>query len=167
MFIFFWLFQDAERDESGSIVSEGSLDIFSLRIGDCFNEQALVDLEPGKNTELAPSVEAVPCNMPHDNEVFAISEYLFSDLNFYPSSEELEKRIYDFCGEEMDKYLSVDENNIDKASEQYDRLNSEGIIFTYLYPLEEGWNSGDKLVSCLLTDIESRSVGSYRDFFKN
>ncbi len=35
---------DAERDESGNIVSEGQIDAFALQVGDCFNDsQAIID----------------------------------------------------------------------------------------------------------------------------
>ena len=34
---FLWIYNDAERNESGQIVAEGDLDALSLEVGDCFN----------------------------------------------------------------------------------------------------------------------------------
>jgi len=52
----------ADRDSNGLIVEEGTLDAFSLRVGDCTNNQG--------DADEVLSVLAVPCSKPHDNEFY-------------------------------------------------------------------------------------------------
>lgn len=54
---------DAARDDSGAIAEAGGVSVFSLRVGDCFD-----DHDPGDVQRVA----ALPCSDPHDNEVFAV-----------------------------------------------------------------------------------------------
>lgn len=54
---------DAARDESGAIDAAGAVSVFSLRVGDCYD-----DHDDGEVTDVA----GVPCDQPHDNEVIAL-----------------------------------------------------------------------------------------------
>lgn len=60
-------FTGAKRDDSGAIVSSGTIDAFQIRVGDCFDDAASV----GEETEVS-GVRGVPCSQPHDNEVYAV-----------------------------------------------------------------------------------------------
>jgi hypothetical protein len=53
---------DAARDDTGAIAEAGAVSVFSLRVGDCFD-----DHDPGDVQRVA----ALPCDEDHDNEVFA------------------------------------------------------------------------------------------------
>lgn len=53
---------DASRDESGAIAEAGAVSVFSLRVGDCFDDHDSGDVQ---------RVAALPCGEAHDNEVFA------------------------------------------------------------------------------------------------
>ena len=160
-----------KRDEFGSIITGGTLPWHSLLIGDCFN-----DLNPEEVKKLAEDldldnpfvvsyVSAVPCKMLHNNEVIAKSENLFFDLNNFPSSEEFEKRIGDFCEPKLDEYLGFD-NSLsvyEKINLSLDKNLSE--YFHFFFPLESSWNSGDRTVICLLYS-EIGIENSHRDLFK-
>ena len=50
VFIFFWVYQDPERDNSGNIISEGSLKTGDLLAGDCYLE------------DVEDFIEEVPCS---------------------------------------------------------------------------------------------------------
>ena len=69
------------RDSSGAIIEEGSLSVFSMRPGDCFNDPDFLTL--GEDTELE-SVTAVPCSEPHDNEVYAVVDLAGGAEDSYP-----------------------------------------------------------------------------------
>ena len=56
------------RDDDGAIVERGALSVFSMRVGDCFDDPD--HLIAGELLELG-EVPGVPCAEPHDNEVFA------------------------------------------------------------------------------------------------
>lgn len=64
----FWedLNDDPDRDEQGRIVNRGEISAFDVREGDCLN------LPPSQ--EEIYSVEAVPCDQPHQAEVYAVFE---------------------------------------------------------------------------------------------
>ena len=53
----------ADRDSTGAIVSEGSVDAFQMRVGDCFDDGSAFA------SEEVNSVPGVPCSNPHDNEM--------------------------------------------------------------------------------------------------
>lgn len=75
VFIFFWIYQNPERDDSGNIISEGSLDARDLLAGDCYLEDFEDFVEYGEFSTIS-SVKAVPCSEPHNNEVFSVFESL-------------------------------------------------------------------------------------------
>ncbi len=53
----------AERGETGEIEAAGSVDAFAMQVGDCFDDQSG---QPGEVSD----VPGVPCEEPHDNQVF-------------------------------------------------------------------------------------------------
>ncbi len=59
----FFLQDDAERDDSGQVASQGKLSVFDLRVGDCL-------LNIASKTGEQRDLEAVPCTKPHDGEVY-------------------------------------------------------------------------------------------------
>ena len=62
----------AERDEAGTIVGGGEVDVFRIQLGDCFDDDRPISAEPGRVSETeVTGVEGVPCTAPHDNEVYA------------------------------------------------------------------------------------------------
>jgi hypothetical protein len=68
----------AERSESGEIETAGSVDAFSMQIGDCFNDQSSLSGE-------VSDVPGVPCDQPHDNEVYSIFDLTMAD---WPGDEQ-------------------------------------------------------------------------------
>lgn len=67
----------ANRDAEGSITSDGLVDAFAMKVGDCFDDQ---------DTEQIFDVPGRPCSEPHDNEVFAIFDARLSE---FPGSEQM------------------------------------------------------------------------------
>lgn len=117
------------RDESGQITEEGSLDVFSLRLGDCFNNTNTFI----EGTEVS-SVRAIPCSTPHDNEIYALHSV---EATVFPSSEELSGIANDFCLSKFDQFIGIP---------YLDSL----VDFTYLVPTEESWvQAGDREIQCI------------------
>ena len=124
------------RDESGEIVDGGGLGVLAINVGDCIQM-------PDANEVL--SVEGVPCAEPHDAQIYA--EY---DLPAGP-----------FPGQ-----AAIDEQS---AQGCYDRWQAAvGTVyeddtvldFTFFNPLQEGWESGDHEVQCMIVRMDgSRMVG--------
>ena len=150
--------RDFERDEYGSIISGGPIKPDSLRIGDCFN-----DLNPKEIKELAKSfregdksatvdvnyVSAVPCNVPHNNEVFAQSASLFSALDDeYPSDKELGTGSESFCTPEAYRYLGID---INLSQSKKEKMLTEAFPgwYQYIFPAPSSWDTGNRQVDCI------------------
>lgn len=126
------------RDDDGAIVEGGNTDVFSLAVGDCFND------EQADATELE-SVPTVPCSEPHDNEVYA--EYTFP-AGDYPGLEAVQATAADECIAAFDAFV------------EYPYLDSALYIFP-LYPTEDGWNEiDDRLVTCAIYDPEQQVTGT-------
>ncbi len=124
------------RDESGSIIQEGELGVFSFKIGDCVTGLT--------NQETIEKATGVPCSQPHEVEVYA--ETFFQDdsetipANFVANGEE-------YCYNEFSRFvgLSYDASTLD---------------FSVLHPTPESWESGDREITCLILDPEGLVTGS-------
>ena len=123
---------DADRDESGTIISEGDIDAFAMRVGDCFSDS------PGilDGSAEVQDVAGLPCSEPHDNEVYAVFDV---SLDLFPGDESLfdlstaacRKRFKSFVGKSYD-YSILDMFAIYPTDESWSQLNDrEGICAVY------------------------------------
>ena len=137
---------EADRDGQGTIVSEGSVDAFNLRIGDCFDDTSSTF---GDEVTEVDSLPGVPCASPHDNEVYAVFDV---GITSFPTEEEMSNLAFDSCMNRFENFVGRD----------YD--SSELDIKT-LYPTEDSWNAyNDREVVCALYDMnETKLVGSVED----
>ena len=119
----------AQRDSSGEIVEAGTEDVFSLRVGDCFDD----DL--GAEGEIF-SVAAVPCDEPHDNEIFYAFDLPAGD---YPGDVRIDEAAFAECTTSFETYVGIEY----AASE---------LAVTYLSPTPDSWDAGDREIACLLYD---------------
>jgi Domain of unknown function (DUF4190)/Septum formation len=114
---------------SGSQHSSGSISVFSLASGDCF------DNPPG--TTSVQNVTAISCTSPHSAQVFA--EFNLTGSNFsYPGQSKVESLAQDGCNARL--------NALDKS----ELTNSMTIHF--LFPQEDAWISGQRTVNCLIVN---------------
>ena len=117
-----------DRDDEGAIVETGELDAFSIKQGDCLES-------PTDDTEFS-SVQAVPCNEPHDMEAY----YLF-DLpdGTIPPEQELSDLAAEGCIDAFEGYVGVD-----YFSSQYE--------ISWFTPTSASWDQGDQEIVCLAVD---------------
>jgi hypothetical protein len=119
--------------------------VFSLQVGDCFNDEGT-----GLDQEMVEvaAVPTVPCEDPHDNEVFLVDDITLSGA--YPGDEEIYLEASDLCLAAFAGYVGRD-----YESSQYD-------VFP-LTPTRQGWNEGDREVVCALYNLDlSQMTGSAR-----
>jgi hypothetical protein len=137
------VFTQVDRDASGAIVGAGDVDAFDIRLGDCFNDQALSSEE----VEIA-SVKGVPCSEPHDNEVFALINLTHDK---FPGDEAMETIAFDACLERFESFVGRD----------YD---SSSLDIFPIYPTRDGWNElNDREVVCAVYDLDLKKLsGSMR-----
>jgi hypothetical protein len=130
----------AARDVNGSIATEGVIDAFEIREGDCFNDQR--GTTPDEEIELE-RVAAVPCSVPHDNEVYAV---VHLEEPSFPGPEEMAALAANLCFARFDAFVG-------KAYEE-----SVLDIFN-LYPSKESWTRrGDREVVCALYHMNAEKL---------
>jgi hypothetical protein len=140
---FFSSLNDADRDDTGELVSAGDLDVMTLQIGDCFDDAAEFE-------EVVFTVAAIPCSEAHDNEVYSIIPVTVPGPAF-PGVTELQDFAYEACvGAPFSDYVGID--YLDSALE----------VFSFT-PTEESWDGGDRSVTCVLYKLDlTKLVGTAR-----
>ncbi|MBN8882898.1 putative regulator of septum formation [Salana multivorans] len=126
------------RDEAGEIVSGGDTDVFTIKIGDCFND---VD----SDSEEISSLPTVPCAEAHDNEVYAETSLTGDE---YPGDDVVAQQADQYCYEQFSAFVGVD-------------YESSTLEYYPITPLQGGWEQlGDRLVSCVVYDPAESTTGS-------
>jgi len=127
----------ADRDESGAIVGEGSVDAFSLRVGDCFNSAS-------SDTEVS-SVPGVPCTDLHDYETYAVFDV---NVTEYPGEDGMMELAFESCMDQFPSYVGTD-------------YESSTLEVTSMFPSPESWRQDDREVLCAVYDMNGEQlVGS-------
>ena len=130
---------DADRSEEGEIVEGGDVSVFSVQVGDCFQDTTSTEVQ---------SLEAVPCSEPHDNEMYAFYDIPDGD---WPGTEAIFEGAVDRCLEEFESYVGAayEESLLD---------------FSFLTPTEQSWNElDDRTVGCFLYDFDlAKLTGSMK-----
>lgn len=121
----------AERDDRGEIVGAGDVSAFEMRLGDCFDN-------PEDPTAPVSSLAAVPCEDPHDNQVFALIDFPEGG-DAFPGAQAIRDFATDACLEQFEPFVgrSYEESRFDISA---------------LYPSAESWDQGDREVICVLLD---------------
>jgi hypothetical protein len=131
---------DVDRDDSGAIVGQGSLDAFEVRRGDCFND-------PGYEADEFSNLPGVPCTEPHDNEAFAVFDLTLSSYPEYDIADISEAS----CVDRFETYVGRD-------------YESSSLYVVTMYPSLESWDQSDREVVCAVYDMSgSKLVGTVKD----
>jgi hypothetical protein len=125
---------ETERDATGAIVESGGVGVLELHIGDC--------VQLPDEIEVA-SVEGVPCAQAHDAQVFSQFQLAGSA---YPGDSNAQQQAGEGCYERWSAALGTTyEDDVDRD-------------FTTLYPTPDGWDAGDRSVSCLVVAVDGLPV---------
>ena len=107
--------------------------VFSLDVGDCFNDPDFTALG-------VEEVKTIPCSESHDNEVYAVFDYPASNGS-YPGVSAIESYSAEYCLGAFAGYVGIPYEN--------SRLD-----ITYFYPTSEGWiEANDREIACYLFDL--------------
>jgi len=129
---------EADRDGSGAIIGEGTVDAFHVRVGDCFNDTESLDEEIN-------SLPGVPCSEPHDNEAYAVLDLTVEN---YPEGEAMSDLANQSCMNRFEAFVGTD----------YD---SSSLDIFAIYPSTESWAQNDREVVCAIYDMNAaKLVGS-------
>lgn len=120
-------------DSTGTLVS-----IFDLELGACVLDRQRPD---GADVDV---VEVVPCEEPHDSELFA---RLAVTEDSFPGAEYLIREGGTRCQSAFADFIGVD-----FAESVYD--------FTFYYPTPSSWVDGDRSIFCLAHEPGAQRTGS-------
>ncbi len=128
------------RDETGSVVEAGEVGAFRVRLGDCIQDTA---------GEVIESVEAVPCDRPHDLEVY--HAFNLTGTTF-PAEEDLMTDVGDGCYAAFAGFVGAtyEESTLD---------------FGAMWPTAESWAQfDDREVLCTVYALdETPLIGTARN----
>jgi hypothetical protein len=124
----------ARRGDDGSLASAGNVSVDDLREGDCFNTA-----DEGEISD----VDGVPCNLPHEYEVFALSNY--EGDGTYPPDSALEAIFTQICEPDFETYVGAP-------------YASSEIYGSMITPSEDSWSSGDRGYICVLYDPDDTEL---------
>ncbi|MDT0331046.1 septum formation family protein [Nocardiopsis lambiniae] len=111
-------------------------DVFDIFLGDCLTEFGEGEIS---------SVPRVDCAEPHLYEVYHVGD--LSESGSYPGQDELGRMAFDFCVEPFETFTG-------------EAHGSSSLDIEPLFPVENGWNEGDREVLCLIYDRDGDTVGS-------
>jgi hypothetical protein len=133
-----------DRDEeTGAIVEEGDLSVFSVRAGDCF------DRPDEGDTEIA-ELAARPCEESHDGEAFAVFDAPGDDDTSFPGVAGIEIMADECFGSRFELYVGSS-----YAESKY--------FASAIAPTEDTWEDrGDREFICVLFDPAGPITGSVR-----
>jgi hypothetical protein len=119
-------------DATGGVTAPGELSAFEVRLGDCFMD----DLSESFMSQVE-NIEAVPCDEPHRNEVYALFDLPDGE---FPGEDEVVQLSEEGCFERFPDYVGTDP--------QESRLN-----VGYLFPTQQSWDTrNDREVTCAVSD---------------
>jgi hypothetical protein len=152
------------RDAKGAITAGGTTDVFTLRPGDCLDDQALaapsddapatsssagahpVDSDDdGPDSHPVADVPTVPCAEPHDFEVDA--DVTITGDGAFPGDDAVDDQADELCGAAYASFVGDD---------------YEDSIYDYrdYQPTSASWSTGDRTANCLIGDPAGKTVGS-------
>jgi hypothetical protein len=133
--------QASRSSSSGTITHTGKLSVFSLAVGDCFNNPA------GAST--VTTVTAIPCNQPHNAQIYAKFN-LTGSSHSYPGTSKVTKLAATDCNSRTD--------SINKSAAP------SSMTIRLLFPEQAAWQNGRRTVACMIVnptaDITSSLVNS-------
>jgi Septum formation len=114
---------------SGPVTPPGQVDIFSLRVGGCFQN-------PAGNTLNVSHVTAVPCTTPHNAQVFA--QFKATEAS-YPGQQAIIREADNGCQARVSS--SLDRSKLTNT-----------MSLRVLFPESTSWADGQRYISCLVVD---------------
>jgi len=130
---------DAQRDEpGGEITAASDADVFSLQVGDCFSAADTATSEVSE-------VPVVPCDEPHDAEIYAETTLPAGD---FPGDDEVLRLADEYCLAAYEAFVGV-------AADE-----SEHVAWPFT-PTQDGWEvQGDRVVQCVVDTMGTEITGS-------
>lgn len=132
---------DGERDDKGNLTDEQELSVFSLKQGDCLDDDILKDI--GIIGQEVDEVKAIPCDKPHTLEAYHVFDL---DGDEFPGTVEVDKQASKGCTDAFGPFVGLP---FDKST----------LSLSYLYPQELSWTEADdRSVTCLIGEADGKAT---------
>ena len=136
--------QEATREEAtGEIAAEGQVDVFSFKVGDCFDSG---DVQGAAGNTQVDAVKGKPCTEPHYGEVFHLEN---AEAAAFPGETELQAMSEEICTANFESYVGTP-------------YADSTLYMTGLWPTAESWKNGDREIVCVLIGDDAPLVGSQK-----
>lgn len=134
---------EAQQEEATQTLGLDEKDVFSLKLGTCFNDPKPSAVTEGEDSDMITDVPIRECNKPHDNEVFHI--FNLPEAPLPPASEELDELVYAECSKAYGEFMgkSFDDSKYN---------------MNYLSPSNETWADKDREVVCYIFNPEEQQM---------
>lgn len=133
--------QPVRDAETGEVTEEvDNADVFAIRVGDCLNTAAL------EGTDELSDVPIVPCDDPHDDEVY----FAFTVADGEYDEDAILDEADTTCIAEFGTFIGL----------AYDASTLE---YWPMYPTEGSWGTGDREVLCIAYDPAGQVSGTLAD----
>ena len=115
----------ARRGDDGALVTAGTVDVTELMVGDCFDS--------GEEGEIS-DVDGVPCDEPHDYEVFVVEEH---EADAYPGEAVMDAIFASICVPSFESYVGTS-------------YATSALYAGMITPSQASWGEGDREFTCYL-----------------
>jgi Septum formation len=122
--------------QGSTTVPGGEADVFTLGVGQCWTDDT--------NAEELSSVTVIPCDQPHEYEVYDAFDLADGD---YPGQDSVNQSAQTDCTTRFETFVGIP-----YSESQY--------YLSYLTPTEESWANGDREVLCSIYDQNGPTTGS-------
>ncbi len=139
------IIDDLANSGSGSTSTDGpKSDVFSVTVGDCLNDENSVG-----NDGTVTEVPIVDCAVSHDSEVIASQKIDEGDGTF-PGDNTVKVDADRQCIAPFESFVGA-------------ALDTTALDYTYYFPSEESWGTGDREILCVAYDPAGRVEGTLKD----
>ncbi len=133
------LFEGSAEPPAVTVPAEGRpVSVFDLAEGYCFND-------PTEGVGAVGELLVVPCEQPHDNEVYALVQHPAEADAPFPAAEALDQYAEEQCRQSFDSYVGI----------PYDQ---SALYYWKITPTSDSWAEGDREIICSIYDAEGGSL---------
>jgi hypothetical protein len=120
----------------------GGKPVTDLKVGDCFDVPTLTS-----ESDTVDTVQHHPCTQSHTGEVIFVGDFT-GGTDAYPAVSDFDAFARNSCGPAFQAYVGTDLDS------------SQDLSIGYFYPLQDGWSSGQRSVTCYAEKVDESPMTS-------
>lgn len=134
---------ETQQEQATQTLGLDAKDVFSLKVGTCFNEPNPSDMSKDEDSDLIAEVPIRECNKPHDNEVFHLFD--LPDTAALPDNNALNEIVLAECSQAYAAYVgkSFEDTKYDMG---------------FMSPGNDTWLEGDREIVCYIYSPDAEQI---------